>query len=134
EALSTVIGSYGYLFITVCLGLFAFTTLLGNLYYCESCLSYLKGEELSDKSMFFYRIIAIVMIFLGAGMEMDFAWDLADLLMGIMAIINIFSIFILGKYSLRALDDYRKQRKKGKEPVFLAKNIGLDEKELDFWK
>lgn len=134
EALSTVLGSFGYVFITVCLGLFAFTTLLGNLYYCESCLTYLKGEVLSNKSMAIYRIIAIVMIFLGAGMEMEFAWNLADLLMGIMAIINIFSIFVLGKYAMKALDDYKRQRKENKDPVFLAKNIGIDTDLVDFWK
>ena len=67
-------------------------------------------------------------------MEMDFAWNLADLFMGIMAIINIFSIFILGKYSLRALSDYRSQIKANKDPVFLAENIGLDGDKLDFWK
>lgn len=134
EALGTVIGPMGYIFITVCLGLFAFTTLLGNLYYCESCLAYLKGEVLSDKSMIGYRIIAIVLIFFGAGMEMKFAWDLADLLMGIMAIINIFSIFALGKYALRALEDYKAQRKSNKDPVFVASNIGLDGDRLDFWK
>lgn len=134
EALSTVLGSFGYVFITVCLGLFAFTTLLGNLYYCESCLTYLKGEVLTNKSMVIYRIIAIVMIFLGAGMEMEFAWNLADLLMGIMAIINIFSIFVLGKYALKALDDYKRQRKENKDPVFLAENIGMDTDLVDFWK
>ena len=134
EALSTVLGSFGYVFITVCLGLFAFTTLLGNLYYCESCLTYLKGEVLTNKSMVIYRIIAIVMIFLGAGMEMEFAWNLADLLMGIMAIINIFSIFVLGKYALKALEDYKRQRKENKDPVFLAKNIGMDTDLVDFWK
>ena len=134
EALSTVLGSFGYVFITVCLGLFAFTTLLGNLYYCESCLTYLKGEVLTNKSMAIYRIIAIVMIFLGAGMEMEFAWNLADLLMGIMAIINIFSIFVLGKYALKALEDYKRQRKENKDPVFLAENIGMDTDLVDFWK
>ena len=134
EALSTVMGPFGYIFITVCLALFAFTTLLGNLYYCESCLAYLKGEALSDRSMIGYRLLAILMIFVGAGMEMEFVWNLADLLMGIMAIINIFSIFILGKYSLRALADYKKQRKENKDPVFLAENIDLDTNLVDFWK
>lgn len=134
EALSTVLGPFGYIFITVCLALFAFTTLLGNLYYCESCLAYLKSETLSDKSMIGYRLLAILMIFVGSGMEMKFVWNLADLLMGIMAIINIFSIFVLGKYALKALDDYRKQRKENKDPVFIAENIGLDTEKIDFWK
>lgn len=134
EALSTVVGPLGYIFITLCLALFAFTTLLGNLYYCESCLAYLKGEDLTDRSMIGYRLLAVLMIFVGAGMEMEFVWNLADLLMGIMAIINIFSIFILGKYALRALADYKSQRYGDKDLVFLAENIGLDSDMVDFWK
>ena len=84
--------------------------------------------------MLVFRIIATILIFLGAGMEMKFAWDLADLFMGIMAIINIFSIFALGKYAIKALEDYEKQRKENKDPVFKASHIGLDENRLDFWK
>ena len=81
-----------------------------------------------------YRLLAVIMIFMGSGMEMEFVWNLADLLMGIMAIINIFSIFILGKYALRALADYKNQRKEDKDPVFLAESIGLDTEKIDFWK
>ena len=134
EALATVVGHFGYVFITICLALFAFTTLLGNLYYCDSCLAYLKNKEPSKNFMLVFRIIATILIFLGAGMEMKFAWDLADLFMGIMAIINIFSIFALGKYAIKALEDYEKQRKENKDPVFKANHIGLDENRLDFWK
>ena len=134
EALATVVGPFGYIFITICLALFAFTTLLGNLYYCDSCLAYLKKKELSKNFMLAFRLIATFLIFLGAGMEMKFAWNLADLFMGIMAIINIFSIFVLGKYAIKALGDYKKQRKENKDPVFVADHIGLDGEKLDFWK
>ena len=53
--------------------------------------------------------------------------------MGGMAIINIPVILILSKYALRALRDYEKQRKEGKEPVFKAKNINLPDK-VDYWE
>jgi len=53
--------------------------------------------------------------------------------MGGMTIINIPVILLLGKYSLKALRDYEDQRKEGKEPVFLAKNIGLPD-DVDYWK
>ena len=84
--------------------------------------------------MLIFRIAAIILIFLGAGMEMDLAWSLADLLMGIMCLINIISILVLSKEAFACLDDYKSQRKEGKDPVFLAKNIGMNEEKLDFWK
>lgn len=133
-SLSTVFGSYGNLFITVSLALFAFTTLLGNLYYVDSCLTYLNKKTPSKTFMLCYRIIATILIFVGAGMEMSLAWDVADLLMGIMCLINIPSIIYLGSVALKALEDYKKQRSEGKNPVFKAETIGIDTSKLDYWK
>lgn len=133
-SLSTVFGRYGNLFITVSLALFAFTTLLGNLYYVDSCLTYLNKKTPSKTFMLCYRIIATILIFVGAGMEMSLAWDVADFLMGIMCLINIPSIIILGGTALKALDDYKKQREEGKNPVFKAETIGIDTSKLDYWK
>lgn len=133
-SLSTVFGRYGNLFITVSLALFAFTTLLGNLYYVDSCLTYLNKKTPSKTFMLCYRIIATILIFVGAGMEMSLAWDVADFLMGIMCLINIPSIIILGGTALKALDDYKKQSEEGKNPVFKAETIGIDTSKLDYWK
>ena len=60
-------------------------------------------------------------------------WDLADVTMGFMAIINLPVICILGGPALRALDDYTMQLATGKNPEFKAKNIGLEQK-LDYWQ
>ena len=133
-SLSTVFGRYGNLFITVSLALFAFTTLLGNLYYVDSCLTYLNKKTPSKTFMLCYRIIATILIFVGAGMEMSLAWDIADFLMGVMCLINIPTIIILGGTALKALDDYKKQREEGKNPVFKAETIGIDTSKLDYWK
>ena len=133
-SLSTVFGKYGNLFITISLALFAFTTLLGNLYYVDSCLTYLNKKIPSKTFMLCYRIIAIILIFVGAGIEMSLAWDIADFLMGVMCLINIPSIIILGGTALKALDDYKKQRAEGKNPVFKADAIGIDTSKLDYWK
>ena len=133
-SLSTVFGKYGNLFITISLALFAFTTLLGNLYYVDSCLTYLNKKIPSKTFMLCYRIIAIILIFVGAGIEMSLAWDIADFLMGVMCLINIPSIIILGGTALKALDDYKKQRAEGKNPVFKANAIGIDTSKLDYWK
>lgn len=133
-SLSTVFGPYGNIFITVSLALFAFTTLLGNLYYVDSCLTYLNKKTPSKTFMLSYRIIAIILIFVGAGMEMSLAWDVADFLMGVMCLINIPSIIYLGSIALKALDDYKKQRAEGKNPVFKAEAVGIDTSKLDYWK
>ena len=133
-SLSTVFGHYGNLFITVSLALFAFTTLLGNLYYVDSCLTYLNKKTPSKTFMLCYRIIATILIFVGAGMEMSLAWDVADFLMGVMCLINIPSIIYLGSIALKALDDYKKQRDEGKNPVFKAEAVGIDTSKLDYWK
>lgn len=133
-SLSTVFGKYGNLFITISLALFAFTTLLGNLYYVDSCLTYLNKKTPSKTFMLCYRIIAILLIFVGAGIEMSLAWDIADFLMGVMCLINIPSILYLGSIALKALEDYKKQRAEGKNPVFKADAIGIDTSKLDYWK
>ena len=88
-ALATVFGFYGHIFVTFSLALFAFTTLLGNLYYVDSCIAYCLKKVPSKNFQIAYRILASIFIFLGCGMRMDFAWNLSDFLMGIMCLINI---------------------------------------------
>ena len=134
EAVSTFLGRFGAPFITFSLALFAFTTLIGNLFYVDNNLAYIKGKKPSKGFMIVYRLLAVAVIFLGAAQKSTYAWNLGDLLMGVMALINLPAIFILGKTAIAALHDYEKQKKEGKNPVFMAKNIGLDDSKLDFWK
>ena len=131
-ALSSALGGFGPVFVTVSMALFAFTTLLGNLYYVDNALAYILGKEPSKTFMTIYRIIASLVIFVGAGLSMGLLWDLADVLMGLMTIINLPVICALGKYALRALRDYMAQRKEGNNPVFLAKSIDLPTP-TDYW-
>ena len=131
-ALSANFGAFGSYFITVALLLFAFTTLLGNLFYCEGCLNYIAKHTLRQRTMNIFRIGACVVVFAGALLDFGLVWNLADVLMGIMALINLPVIVILGKTSLAALNDYISQRKAGMDPVFKAASIGLKDK-TDFW-
>ena len=131
-ALATLMGEFGHHFITFSLILFAFTTLLGNLYYVDNNLTYIYGKVPGKTFMLLYRIFAALVVLFGAAHKQALAWDIGDLLMGIMALINLPSIFLLGKIALNALKDYEKQRKEGKDPVFHAADIGIQEK-LDFW-
>ena len=131
-ALSTNFGQFGYYFVTFALLLFAFTTLLGNLFYCEGCLNYIAKRTLSKKVMMVFNLCACGVIFLGALLDFGLVWNLADVLMGIMALINLPVIVLLGKPALAALKDYVAQRKAGQNPVFKAASIGLRQK-TDFW-
>ena len=132
QALAVDFGSFGYYFVTVALLLFAFTTLLGNLYYCEGCLNYIAKRQLSEKAMNIFRVVACFVIFGGALLDFGMVWNLADVFMGIMALINLPVIVILGKTALKTLQDYVDQRKAGKNPVFYASTVGL-EGQVDFW-
>ena len=82
-----------------------------------------------------FRLLAVLVIFVGAGMSMDNAWAVADICMAFMCLINIPSILALNGTAIAVMDDYGKQLDAGVEnPVFKASNIGLDESELDYWK
>jgi len=132
-SLSATLGSFGPIFITISMILFAFTTLLGNLYYVDRALVFLLKREPGKVFMRVYHIIAALVIFIGAGLSADLLWDIADITMGGMAIINMPVILYLSKYAIRTLNDYDKQRKEGKTPVFNVKNIDLPH-EVDYWK
>lgn len=131
-ALATTYGNFGFYFVTFALLLFAFTTLLGNLFYCEGCLNYIANRQVGKTVLTIFRVLACVLIFVGALLDFGLVWNIADVLMGVMAIMNLPVLLILGKKALTALKDYCKQRKEGKDPVFKSSTVGL-EGETDFW-
>ena len=132
-ALQNALGAIGPIFITLSMVLFAFTTLLGNFYYVDNLLIYLMKKIPSKTFMTCFRIVASLIIFVGAGLSMGLVWDIADVLMGIMAIINIPVIIILGRPAVAALKDYAAQKAEGKNPVFKAKTVGLEGK-TEYWQ
>lgn len=131
-AVSTTLGDFGTVFITIALCLFAFTTLIGNFYYAEMGLGYLCNKIPSKYVLYLFRIFAALIVCFGATIEFSVAWNTADVLMGLMAIINLPVIILLSKPAIRCLKDYIKQREQGQNPVFKASSIQLDT-ETDFW-
>lgn len=135
DAISSVFGSAGPVFITLAMVLFAFTTLIGNLYYVDNALIYLNHKKKpSNGFMKGFHVLCVLVVFIGAIVPMDVAWAMADITMGGMTLINLPSCMLLGKVAIDALKDYETQKKQGIKPVFKAKDIGLNEEELDFWK
>ena len=128
-AISANVGSLGIHFITFSIFAFAFTSLIGNYYYAESNILFIKNNRIL---LNVFRITCLIAIFLGAQADFSTVWNLADVLMGFMAIENILVIFLLGGIAFKVLDDYTKQKKQGLDPVFKAKNVGLNN--TDTWK
>lgn len=121
NALSAHVGSWGTYFIAFCILLFAFSSIIGNYYYGESNI-----EFLTDKKIYIniYRLCVVAMVFFGCLANLETVWNLADVFMGFMAIINLIAITLLSKIAFKALDDYKKQKKAGiKSPVFKASSI-----------
>ena len=132
EALRSSLGGFGPIFITAAMILFAFTTLIGNLFYVDKGISHLLGHQPGKSFKTVYYIVASLVILLGALLKADLLWNIADITMGLMTLINMPVIIILGKYAFRALKNYDAQRKLGEEPTFKAKDIGI-KTETDYW-
>lgn len=121
QALIEHIGSWGGIFISICILLFAFSSIIGNYYYGEANIEFLSKNKLY---MFIYRILVLIMVFVGSIAELDFVWTFADISMGLMAIVNLIAILILSKIAIEVLKDYETQKKNGiKDPVFKASSI-----------
>ena len=129
QAISNQIGQIGIHFVTISIFCFAFTSIIGNYCYAESNILFIKDNKLF---LNIFRVSCIVAVFLGAQADFNTVWDLADVLMGLMAIVNIIAIVILGNKAIKALQDYIKQKKEGKDPVFVAADVGIDNAEV--WK
>jgi alanine or glycine:cation symporter, AGCS family len=128
-ALSFHVGAWADTFVAIAIFLFAFSSVIGNYYYGETNIEFIKY---SPAALFIYRIAVIGMVIFGAVVKLDVVWGLADLFMGLMAIINLIAITLLTKIALAALKDYRAQKKQGKDPVFYSNSIeGL--KGIECW-
>lgn len=121
-AISSNVGQWGIHFITFSIFSFAFSSLVGNYFYAESNILFIKNNK---TLLFVFRITCIVAIFLGAQADFSLVWNLADVTMGLMAIVNIIAIFLLSGTVVKVLNDYEKQKKQGIKPVFHEKNVGI---------
>ena len=124
QALAFHIGPIGKQLIAIVLLFFSFTTIIGNYAYAETNMIFLKGGNFWKLSLF--RLAVIIMVFFGAISEMPVVWSIADLSMGLMALINLIAILYLSKTVFIISRDYNQKLKAGKEAIF---NIN-DHKEL----
>lgn len=115
RALAHEIGAAGNYFISASVLLFAFTSIIGNYYYGQANVEFLSRRK---SVMLAFRVGVSVMILLGAVMKLEMAWNLADLSMTFMALINIYAILKLRKIVVAVMADYNRQKKEKKDPIF----------------
>ena len=115
SAISSALGPWANVLLTIIIFLLAFSSILGNYYYGESNIEFLSTGK---RVLAGYRIVAVVAVFAGAIVSADIVWNLADGVMGIMALINLVAIALLSGVAFKLLRDYSQQRREGRDPVF----------------
>ncbi|AOV09293.1 alanine/glycine:cation symporter family protein [Sporosarcina ureilytica] len=114
------VGAWAPYFVAIAIFFFAFSSIIGNYYYGETNIEFIGAHK---SWMTAYRFLVLAMVMFGAMAKVNIVWNMADLFMGLMAILNLVVIIILGKVAFKVLDDFTMQRKQGVNPVFKAKSI-----------
>ena len=124
------LGSWASIMLAITIFFFAFSSVIGNYYYGESNIGFIKDSKLA---LNVFRVLVVGFVFFGSVAKVQLVWDLADVFMGIMAIINLLAILMLWKVARKILRNYQEQRKAGKDPVFYAEDVdGIGE--VECWK
>ncbi len=126
EALTHHLGPVGGIFLSICVFLFAFSSIVGNYYYGESNIQFMSEKNPQNEKLYLniIRVLVCLFVFYGSMEKLEVVWNLADLFMAFMAILNLIVILLLGKYAYAALSDYSYQKKNGIErPQFYKETI-----------
>ncbi|MCI5699222.1 MAG: alanine:cation symporter family protein [Lachnospiraceae bacterium] len=101
-------GYAGSVFIAITLWLFSFSTFIGILYYARSNVAYLFGDNWISQTT--YKILALMMLFIGGLATYTFVWDLGDIGVGLMTIFNMTALLPMSGQAIRALNEYMKMK------------------------
>ncbi len=123
------LGEWAGIFVAIAIFLFAFSSIIGNYYYGETNMQFIKNSRLN---LNVYRVAVLAMVVFGAMAQMDLVWALADLSMAIMALINLYAITRLMKVLKVVLADYMHKRKTNDKTKFSKKDIE-DQSGIEFW-
>ncbi|NEW32961.1 alanine:cation symporter family protein [Nocardia cyriacigeorgica] len=130
SALEATLGSWSRHLLTVIVFMLAFSSLIGNYYYGESNIEFLTARRSALRT---YRILVLLAVFGGALGSVSLIWNLADVSMGVMALVNLAAIIPLGAIAFRLLDDYQRQRRAGRDPVYVHRAAIADPSGIDCW-
>ncbi|MGB1271597.1 MAG: alanine/glycine:cation symporter family protein, partial [Endozoicomonas sp.] len=114
-SLGNIVGTWGQWFISISVIFFGFTSVIANYYYGESSLRFIHDHPWA---LFGYRAAVVILVYIGSISSLETVWIMADLSMGLMALINLLIIVLLSGPAMQVLKDYDRQLKSGKLPVF----------------
>ena len=109
SAMQYHLGEFGVIFIAVILFLFSFSTFIGILFYARSNVAYLFGDNWLSQTA--YKILALIMLFIGGLAAYTFVWDLGDVGIGLMTIFNMIALIPLSGQAINSLKDYERKEK-----------------------
>lgn len=107
-AMNYHLGYFGVVFIAATLWLFSFSTFIGILFYARSNVAYLFGDSWLSQTL--YKILALVMLFIGGLATYTFVWDLGDIGIGLMTIFNMIALVPLAGKAIESLKDYEQKK------------------------
>jgi AGCS family alanine or glycine:cation symporter len=128
-AMNEAFGAGGSIFVAFIVLLFSFSSIIGNYYYGESNIEYITESKLALNS---FRVLVIFMVVFGSLASLQIVWNLADIFMGFMALMNLSAMLLLRKVAFKLYDNYIAQLKAGKDPVFHKSNV-KELKDVECW-
>ena len=128
NAMDFHLGTMGKWFLTAAITLFAYSTIIANYFYGEANIRFISKNKWG---LFAFRIASGIVVLAGGFMTLQQAWCLVDLAMALMTILNLIAVTMLSKYAFKLLEDYKRQKKEGKDPEF-DKKIFTDT-DLEAW-
>ncbi|NKX87806.1 alanine/glycine:cation symporter family protein [Nocardia coubleae] len=130
-ALHTTLGSWAGHVLTAVVFMLAFSSMIGNFYYGRANIEFITDHP---RLLTVFRVLVLVAVFGGALGSVALIWNLADVFMGVMALVNLTAILPLGAVAFRLLADYRAQRRAGKDPVYVHRAEIADPAGVACWQ
>ena len=116
QTLTGQLGEWTNLFMTMTVLFFAFSSIIGNYFYGEINMDFICRHP---AAIWIFRAFVVAMVYLGSVASLSLVWNLADLFMALMAMVNLTAIALLGRFAYAALNDYLGQKHAGvRDPEF----------------
>lgn len=133
EALISQFGSWAGWGLTIIVLFFAFSSIIGNYFYGEINVGFFQGSRKHHYTLL--RAFVVGMVFFGCMADLAIVWDLADLCMGLLCLVNLYAIVRLGPIAYLTLSDYVSQRRQGiKDPTFNPEKVLPSTRGIKAWK
>lgn len=131
DALELTVGKAGRYYLVAAIFLFAYSTIIANCFYGETNVRFITKKRWAVQA---FRLLSCLMVLFGSSVSLQTTWSIVDICMGLMTICNLIAIFLLFPKVKALYNDYRRQRREGKDPTFDASMMPEVKDDLDAWQ